>query len=739
MSWQNIPTELKKLNQWLGASDQKEPINPKTGHFADVTNKDEYGTFEEACSCGTPNIGFVFTKNDPYIFIDLDTGKDLSCTDLHTSIIERANSYTETSISEKSSHIIIKGVLDRGLKSKHHQIEIYPHSRFMVATGWQFYGDIIEERQSLLDELVELIGQTRPEIKDILSEKSRYSDEALYKAICEAENGAKFKDLFEGKWFHYDEYCNDHSRADLGLLTILDFYSHDVEQVIRVFKKSQLYRSTKGRRNSDGTDYILRTLKTARAMNEATIPPMIDAATLMERAKNVLNVVETVDDITKTISPPPGLVGEIAQYIYSSAIRPVPEVALIGALAMMAGIVGRQFNVSGSGLNLYLILLAPTGTGKEGASSGISNLLARVREAVPNVDQFIGPADFASGPALIRILDEQPCLFSIIGEFGMRVQAMADPRANGAERTLQKALLNIYSKSGWHQTESSIAYSEREKNTKTLFAPALTILGETTPETFFENLSERQIMSGLLPRFMFLEYKGDRPPRNAVSAFCEPPPELVDRIANVATTIIQMQNNNSCAPVLLSSDAQKLMDEFDSYCDIKINNNIEVYKHLWNRAHLKALRLAGVIAVGCNSIKPLINSEIAKWAIDFVMKDVSVIEHRFNENLVGTGEHQYESEIRTAVEDYLVMSKEKRQSYKVPDKIIELQIIPYTYLRRRLRRVNGFKNDRRGVAIAIQLAIKDLCEAGILQSIPPLVRKEQYRINSDLYVVGESW
>lgn len=73
-------------------------------------------------------------------------------------------------------------------------------------------------------------------------------------------------------------------------------------------------------------------------------------------------------------SVPPGLVGEIAQFIYAQAPRPVPEIALAGALGMVAGIAGRAYNVSGTGLNQYTLLLAPTGTGKEAIASGIDKL-----------------------------------------------------------------------------------------------------------------------------------------------------------------------------------------------------------------------------------------------------------------------------------------------------------------------------------------------------------------------------
>jgi len=767
MSWQNLPDELKILNQWVGANENKIPLDPKTGKTASVDDPGTWGTFDQACSCGSPHIGFVFTADDPYVFVDLDTGKNTELTKLHAEIVESADSYTETSKSGTGSHIVVRGKMEHGLRADAQGIEIYPNGRYMLATGWQYYGHDIADGQELIDYLSSQINQSRFEVGELVSEESTVSDEDLYNQICQAENGDKFIALWEGTWMNYPEYQDDHSRADLALATFLDFYTKDVDQAVRMFKYSKLYRVEKGRRGGDGTDYIVRTIKQARARNEADIPPMVDAEVLAERVNQVMGADKAIkennqaqDTQTLPLQPepqkesgtgdthnvpkmeitfPPGLVGEIANYIYTSAIRPVPEVALMGALTLVAGLAGRQFNLSGSGINLYLILLAPTGSGKEGAGSGISSLITKVRETVPSVDQFVGPADFASGPALIKSLAEQPCIFSVLGEFGIRLQTMADSRSSGADKTLMRALLNLYSKSGWHQTESSTAYSDREKNTKVLYAPALTILGESTPETFFNGLSEQQVVSGLLPRFMFLEYKGVRPPRNKVSAFCDPDPGLVQKVADLAATVIQMQANASCAPIIVDSQAQAVLDEFDGYCDAKINQSSEVFKQLWNRAHLKALRLGGVIAVGINSVSPVVTADCARWAVEFVKHDMATIETRFLTNEVGEGEHRFEAIIRKVIKEYLQMDNNARLNYSVPKKIVNEPVIPYTFLRRRLRAHSAFKNDKKGVTWAIQSAIKDICEAGVLQQVPPLERKQKYSINSDIYVIGESW
>ena len=314
---------------------------------------------------------------------------------------------------------------------------------------------------------------------------------------------------------------------------------------------------------------------------------------------------------------------------------------------------------------------------------------------------------------------------------------MADSRANGAEKTLQKALLNIYSKSGWHQTESSTAYSDREKNTSTLYAPALTILGESTPETFFAKLTEEQVLSGLLPRFLFMEYTGLRPLKNSVSAFCDPDPALVKKVADLAATCIQFQANNQCQPVIISGEAQALYDEFDRKCDARINTGSEVYKQLWNRSHLKALRLGAVIAVGCNAVNPTITADIAQWSLAVVEKDSAIITDRFENETIGEGEHLFESLVRKVTEDYLAMDYKTRLGYKIPKSIInEPGIIPFTFYRRRLRQLAAFKNDKKGPVWAVDSALKDMVSADILNLMPPVQAKDKFGLTTNLYVLG---
>src|SRR5690606_20860245 len=103
------------------------------------------------------------------------------------------------------------------------------------------------------------------------------------------------------------------------------------------------------------------------------------------------------------------------------------------ALALMVALCGRSFNINGTGMNLYILILAATGSGKEEAARGIHRILGLVRNQVPSITDCLGPAMFASGQALVRVLDKKPTFLSIIGEFGQLLRNLSSPRATAPD------------------------------------------------------------------------------------------------------------------------------------------------------------------------------------------------------------------------------------------------------------------------------------------------------------------
>ena len=474
MSFQNIPPELRALPQWVAAGENKQPIDPNTGDAASVTDPATWGTFEQATAAGLRHVGFVLSKSDPFCVVDLDDPSTVKVDGVtmpnpdasvvatigerHARILAAFDTYAEISQSGLGVHIVCRGEVPHGVRRD--KVEVYSDSRYMIFTGNVIKAARVTDQQALVSALFAEIEKGALQTVELdESVKSHFSDDELYSMASTAANAEKFLRLWRGEWQGVAEWPSQ-SEADFALLAMLGFYSPDNEQVRRVFRFSALGQREKATKNNRYLNYALSKIR-------AKTPPPCDLSALISRGsalvpefkevqKNeVTNQTQAPASEVRTapephlpgVSLPPGLVGDLAAYIYSSAIRPVPEIALAAAIALTAGIAGRAFNISGSGLNHYIILLAKTGSGKEGAATGIDALIQAVRPTVPMIDEFIGPSAFASGQALVRVLDQHPCFVSILGEFGLTLQQLCSPNANAAQVMLKKVLLDIYAKS----------------------------------------------------------------------------------------------------------------------------------------------------------------------------------------------------------------------------------------------------------------------------------------------------
>jgi len=779
---QNIPHELRALPQWVAAGENKEPLNPRTGQAASVTAPSTWGTFEEAVKTGFRHIGFVLSRSDPYCVVDLDDPETIKVNGVvmvnpnreqvaeigerHRKILAAFATYAELSQSGKGVHIVCRGAVPQGVRRD--KVEVYSDSRYMIFTGNVVKDLPISDQQPLLSVLFNEISSNSLAAVPLVQVESHLSDDELFQMASTAANAEKFLRLWQGNWQGVPEWPSQ-SEADFGLLAMLGFYSPDNEQVRRVFRWSALGQREKATKNDRYLNYALSKIR-------AKTPPPVDFSALLARGSALVpgsgepvapmqskkppvpSVAHAttapaamLDDPEEdelpthagdTLALPGGFVGSLAEYIYGSAIRPVPEIALCAAIALTAGVVGRSFNISGTGLNQYLLVLARTGSGKEGAATGIDSMVSAVRPQVPMIDEFIGPGAFASGQALVRVLDKNPCFVSVLGEFGLTLQAMCSPNANAAQVMLKKVLLDIYAKSGWTKVLRSSVYSDTDKNTKAIQAPNVTIFGESNPEKFYEGLDSNIIAEGLLPRFSIFEYTGPRPNSNP-SAFAPPPDNLVRAFANLAAVAMAAQQNRVCSPVQLDAQAMPLLGNggaFDLFATEEINRNTnDVARQLWNRAHLKALKMAALIAVGANPHQPIITKHIADWSIQLISRDIKKLFAKFESGEVGSGDVRLELDIRRAVTAYLKMNATERKGYGCPEKMATMPLVPFHYLRRRLRLLVSFKNDRRGANNALTQTLTAMVDGEVLTRLSPIQSRDQCGTNSPVFGIGPAW
>lgn len=774
-----IPDELKHHRQWVvwryeqvdppPKKPTKVPYSAITGRMASSVDRFSWSTFQDALNYQRANdfsgIGFVLTRDDPYTVIDLDAPATTEEMEKNNAIFFAMNSFTEYSPSGTGVHIWTKAEVSKGRNKR--PVEIYSNMRFMTVTGNVCNPAAIEYRQ---DEVSKLWAEIAPKTAEVFvsydgSDPEPFGDQEVINRAASAKNGYKFTQLWHG---HYDEWYASQSEADFALIDIIAFYTQNTEQVARLFRYSALGQRAKAMRD----DYVLSTIQKAydklppkvdfSAMQQqtaqwladyqasqnaqvetSTMPTQVaplEVATMQETSHEELAYATSSADAPYVM--PEGLMGEIADYIYRSAPRPVKEIAIGAAIGLMAGVAGNSFNISGLGLNMYTLLLAPTGVGKEALHGGISKLMHTIKPIVPSSELFLGPAEIASPQALLKQLSaKQRCFVSVIGECGMWLKNVSDANAPAHFQGLRRVLLALYGRSGAGSTVQPSIYADAAKNTDTIVSPSVSILGESTPTRFFDTIDEDLIAEGFIPRWTIIEYTGQRPPFNHDHATVYPSTELISGLVSLCTFCTQQMSAFQATNVAATPDAQQLINDFDIFCDAQINGtNEDAIRDLWTRAHVKALKLAALVAIGKNLSMPMIDVKDFTWARHIVLKDVMRMCRRFNSGLLTARVSQNDSEQQTkiigAIKSYL-RDPSVDAKYGIKPEMRAVQAIPYIYLQRKLLNTKAFKNDRRGATTALQNSLKTMIMAGLIVEVPETQVRIQFGTSGKVYAPAD--
>lgn len=267
---ESIPLELRRLPQWILW--KKEMVNGKytkipyqfDGKKAMTSNAGTFSTFSTALKSYRENnffdgIGFVFTKEDPYIGIDIDDcvyyhAEDVKklrpkYTDLAVEIIDSLDSYCELSQSKNGVHIIVKGdlpshILGTGRKNPDIGLEIYSSNRYFAITGDRENDNGIEERTDELNEIFEKYfkdstsTQTNVLLENYQNDEIKLSNSELWNKMFQSRSGSEIKALYDGELIN-----NDHSSSDLSLCNHLAFWTgKSASRIDSMFRESGLMR-----------------------------------------------------------------------------------------------------------------------------------------------------------------------------------------------------------------------------------------------------------------------------------------------------------------------------------------------------------------------------------------------------------------------------------------------------------------------------------------------------------------
>jgi hypothetical protein len=741
--------ELSRYKQWVIHRADKTPLRLADGRPASPVDPNDWTSYEEASNFVAVHsdfgLGFVLTDSDPYSVIDLDTHKidndealsieqKAACKANHSEIFKSFDTYTELSPSKGGAHIWCYGSAPSRKFTKQH-LEVYSSNRYITVTNNVIKNGGIKHRQELLNELVAAIdiATNRKAESDTptINLAEVYTDDEICKRAASASNGELFKQLWFGQW--QGKYPSQ-SEADIAFCNIVAFYTDNQQQVGRIYYNSPLFLESPKRKRKQRPDYLFhKQWGIVTKAFDQKIPP-VDlskvAISVAERMKEIQILDKEEKDeefISDEDNPvavnwhrPSGLLGDIAEYIWAQSIRPNIEISVAGAITFMAGLAGRSFNtITGTGLNQYIVLLAGTGQGKEAAARGISRLYSAVLKQVPDVIRFMGPSEIASSQALLKYFADSNCFWSHKDEFGLWLQKLNHKHASPYDRQLKSLLLALYNKSGHGEMLAGSIYSDKKNNAPMVKAPSLTLYGESTPQEFYKAVDETTINDGFIPRLTVIPVPRIRPQFNPEGGKYLPPEGLIWRISGLLKRVLEIEQTQSVFIVPETPEAKEYQLAYQKKCDDAVwKDNLGTISELWNRAHVKLLKLGALLAVGNNSDNPEIHLSDYQWAEQLIECGTKSITNRFITGEIG--EENFPLAQRKAIQDLLkkYFNSEWKdsfaKSYNINFDMWKVRAIGYSYIQRKTVGLACFRKVP-NPSFALKQIIQECIDIGMLE------------------------
>ncbi|MHA6641835.1 bifunctional DNA primase/polymerase [Mesorhizobium sp. A623] len=336
--------------------------------------------------------------------------------------------------------------------------------------------------------------------------------------------------------------------------------------------------------------------------------------------------IETPAGLADHLCYPPGAVGEFVRFIESCSRFPSPHLALVSALALTAGIVGRRYKgPTGLRSNIYIVGLAESGFGKD--------ITIRAAEAIADstsdgdkVSQAIFTDKLRSLPGLAGRLRLSPSCISTIDEFGKFLSLHTGRNVAPHREEITTALMELTG-----ATQGTWGGAEKAGgNIARIVQPCFSIHGISTPSTFWQALSSGNISEGLLGRLILID-AGDTEPkkvRNPSGSLDAVPEEIAGRVNDLlgnsgsiygagAFYVLSAKADEKPWPIITAEFAPGVDDLFEGFDDRMraMRSTLDPqYRPILNRVGENAAKLALIVAIGCDPKEPVITADIQKWA-----------------------------------------------------------------------------------------------------------------------------
>lgn len=296
-----------------------------------------------------------------------------------------------------------------------------------------------------------------------------------------------------------------------------------------------------------------------------------------------------------------GLVGEIADWITATAIRPQPLLSLAAALSFVGMIKGHRVEgYTHLRTNLMVLAMAPTGGGKEHPQNAIKRLV----KACGLQKHLMGEP--VSGAGFLHALQKAGNVgYMVMDEVGRYIGNLSSSGAGVHQREILDYMIKSFSSANSILLGREKAPGAKEPRID-IDQPHFCCYGSTVYEKFRDACGSGEIVDGFLNRWIVLESK-ERPDRQKKVKFTEPPQSIIDKVqAIMAHSPYDSYGSPHPEKIEFTPEAWDIFDAYRDGVDKMVKTAPYPLNQLINRAPEHIEKIAHTIAEdGCTGIYDL--------------------------------------------------------------------------------------------------------------------------------------
>ena len=343
--------------------------------------------------------------------------------------------------------------------------------------------------------------------------------------------------------------------------------------------------------------------------------------------------VEAAPAMPSFLINPPGILREIADWITATAPKQQAELSLAAAIALVSVVMARCYRTQfGNFSSLYFIMVAKSTEGKEHPQQCVDKVLAAA-----GLENLMGGSGYTSTGGVYTALLKAPAHIVMIDEIGKLLKASRAKGNNHGEAAIDK-MVEAFGRQGGVMrmpTYSTVTLKPGQAPPdRVIHNPAITLLGATTPGTFYSNLTPDLIQDGFLGRCIVVD---STQPRQLMTwaPVAEPTQQIIDwckavhasgqqgdlagaGVPDMPPTFIELPISDSCRPLMTAFEL-----ELNTAKDAAESDALDV---LLGRTLEKAMKLAMIACKAESPANKMVEPRHMEWAIAYARKyDMAVV------------------------------------------------------------------------------------------------------------------